>query len=116
VASWLATAAAGAANDDEWELFVGGTFDETGEAFADNGTHAAHDEGRIGDSKRYPAGADHTAAGDRGVLQTSSLLFRHKAFLVRLLLGKVERVSGHQMPVPFFKRAVIKDLVDAVEG
>lgn len=108
-----ASAAAGTADDNQRKFFYSCPFDETGELFADDGTHAAHDEGGIGDAEGDAAGADHTGADNGGFGEAGAFLLGLEALSIWFFVGELERIAGRDAGEPFLEGAFVEDLPDA---
>ncbi len=70
-----ACAAAGSAHNDQRQLLLGRTLDESREALANDRPHAAHKESRVSKAEGDATRADHAGARDGGVREPGQALF-----------------------------------------
>ena len=112
-----ASPAAGAANNDEGQGFVRGSFDEADQALADDAAHAPHDEAAVGDSEGHAAGPNHAAAGEGGIGQAGPFLLGGDAVLIAFGgIHELQGVRGAELRVPFLKGPFIQDVPDPFLG
>jgi hypothetical protein len=107
-------AAAGTADDDQGQLFFGGSLYQPRKLLADDRSHASHDERRIGDAKRHSPRANHAAAHQRCVAHSGSLLLGLQTIGVWFLIRETERIGRHQLRKPFLKRSFVEHLANSL--
>ena len=103
----------GTTHDNQRHRSLRGSLDQSRQSFADHRAHTAHDEGRIGDSERDSTSSNHTGARQCRVIQAGPFLFGNQAIGVSFLVAESERIGRLEIGVPFFKRPIVKDLIDA---
>ena len=108
--------AAGAADDNQRQIVVGCPFHQAGQALADDATHSAHEECRIGDTDRHPAVPNHSGPANRRISNLQLCLFADQFLWVRTLIDEAQWIGGLDLGVPFLERPLVQHLLDASPG
>ena len=109
-----AGSAAGATDENEGQAQFRGAFRGSGQFLAYHTPHASSHEGEIGYSQHDGSAADESFARDRGIPHTGLLLFFRKSLIVGDAVHETQRIARAQVGIPFFKRAFVQQLSDAV--